>query len=77
MFWIAVTQSRCHKVLSRDASEEMNQSFRNSYRDLVSDLGIPSFTEIRQRCIEIKRALSRVWEVAEAIMSANQEIEDD
>ena len=77
MFWIAVTHSRCHKVLSRNASEEMKQSFRNSYRDLVSDLGVPSFTEIRQRCAEIERVLPRVWEVAEAIMSANQGIEDD
>jgi hypothetical protein len=77
MFWIAVTHSRCHKALFCDASQELKQSFRNSYRDLVSDLGIPSFTEIRQRCTEIERVLSRVWEVAEAIMSANEEIEDD
>jgi hypothetical protein len=49
MFWIAVTHSRCHKVLSRVAPEEMKQSFRNSYRDLGSDLGVPSFTDIRQR----------------------------
>ncbi len=77
MFWIAVTHSRCQKVLFCDASQEVEQSFRNSYRDLVSDLGIPSFTEIRQRCTEIERILPRVWEVAEAIMSANQGIEDD
>jgi hypothetical protein len=77
MFWIAVTHSRCHKALSRDGSEEMKPSFRNSYRDLVSDLGVPSFTEIRQRCAEIERVLPRVWEVAETIMSANPGIEDD
>ena len=77
MFWIAVTHSRCHKVLSRVAPEEMKQSFRNSYRDLGSDLGVPSFTEIRQRCAEIERVLPRVWEVAETIMSANPGIEDD
>jgi hypothetical protein len=77
MFWIAVTHSRCHKILSRDGSEEMKQSFSNSYRDLVSDLGVPSFTEIRQRCAEIERVLPRVCKVAEAIMSANPGIEDD
>jgi hypothetical protein len=77
MFWIAVTHSRCHKTLLCDASQELQQSFRNSYMDLLSDLGISSFTEIRQRCTEIERVLSRVWEVAEAIMSANQGIEDD
>ena len=43
MFWIAVTHCRCQKVLFCDASQELQQSFRNSYRELVSDLGIPSF----------------------------------
>jgi hypothetical protein len=76
MFWIAVTHSRCHKVLSRDAPEKMKQSFRHNYRDLASDLGMLSFVEIRQRCTQIERVLPRVWEVAEAIMSANRGIED-
>jgi hypothetical protein len=77
MFWIAVTHSRCHKVLSSDAPGAMKQTFRHGYRDLVSDLGLPSFAAIRQRCIEIERALPRVWEMAEAIMSTNRGIEDD
>jgi hypothetical protein len=77
MFWIAVTHSRCHKVLSLDAPEEMTQSFRDSYRELVGDLGVPSFAEVRRRCAEVERMLPRVWELGEAIMAANQEIEDD
>ena len=77
MFWIAVTHSRCHKVLSRDAPDKMNQSFRHNYTKLASDLGMLSFVEIRRRCAEIKRALPRVWEVAEAIVSAKPEIQDN
>ena len=77
MFWIAVTHSRCHKVLSCDAPDKMKQSFRHNYTDLASDLGMLSFAEIRRRCAEIERALPRVWEVAEAIVSANPEIQDN
>jgi len=36
-----------------------------------------SFVEIRRRCAEIERALPRVWEVAEAIVSAKPEIQDN
>ncbi len=77
MFWIAVTHSRCHKVLSLDVRGEMTRSFMDSYRELVSDLGVPSFAEVRRRCAEVERMLPRVWELAEAIMTANQGIQDD
>lgn len=77
MFWIGVTHSRCQKVLARDAPEEMTQRFRDSYRELVGDLGVPSFAEVRRRCAEVERILPRVWELAEAIIAANQGIEDD
>ena len=77
MFWIAVTHSRCHQVLSCDAPQKMTQSFTHSYQALLSDLGIPSFTEIRQRCAEIEQALPQVWQLAEAIISANPQITHD
>jgi hypothetical protein len=77
MFWIAVTHSRCHKVLSCDAPEKITQGFTHSYRDLLADLGLASFTEIRQRSAEIEQAIPQVWNLAEAILSANQGIQDD
>ncbi len=77
MFWIAVTHSRCQKVLSHDAPEEMTQRFRNSYRELVGDLGVPSFAAVQRRCAEVERILPQAWELAEAIIAANQGIEDD
>jgi hypothetical protein len=77
MFWIAVTHSRCQKVLSSDASAELAQSFSDSYRDLVGDLGIASFSEVRRRCAEVERFLPRVWEAAERIMATNRRIGDD
>jgi hypothetical protein len=77
MFWIAVTHSRCQKVLSRNATGEVPQSFSDSYRDLVNDLDIASFADVRRRCAEVERFLPQVWETAERIMASNQRIEDD
>ena len=36
-----------------------------------------SVAERQQRCSEIERILPRVWELAAAMIAANQEIEDD
>jgi hypothetical protein len=77
MFWIAVSHSRCQKVLSGDASGELPQSFSDSYRYLLDDLGIASFVDVRRRCAEVERFLPQVWEAAERIIAANQRIEDD
>jgi hypothetical protein len=77
MFWIAVTHSRCQKVLSADALGELTLGFKDSYRELVGDLGITSFAELQRRCAEVERILPQVWELAEAIIAVNQEIDDD
>jgi hypothetical protein len=77
MFWIAVTHSRCQKVISSDCPAEMTQTFGDSYRDLVSDLRVPSSTYVRRRCAEVEQILPRVWQLAETIIAANHEIESD
>jgi len=77
MFWIGVTHSRCQMVLSRDAPGDLTQSFKDSYQELVGDLGMPTFAEVRRRCAEIERILPRVCDLAEGIIAANYDIEDD
>lgn len=77
MFWVGVTHSRCQKVLSCDAPGDLTKSFKDSYQELTSDLGIPTFGEIRRRCAEIERMLPRVCDVAEGLIAANYEIGDD
>jgi hypothetical protein len=77
MFWVGVTHSRCQKVLSRDAPGDLTQSFKDSYRELVGDLGVPTFAEVRRRCAEIERILPRVCDLAEGMIAANYGIEDD
>ena len=76
MFWIAVTHSRCQKVLSTDAPAEL-PTFTDSYRDLLGDLGIATFADIRRRRTEVERSLPQIWLTAETIMAANQQVEFD
>lgn len=77
MFWIAVTHSRCRKVILRDAPAEMTHTFRDGYRELVGDMRVPSPKEIRRRCAEIELILPKLWQMAEAIIAANYEVERD
>jgi hypothetical protein len=76
IFWLAVTYSRCQKVLYHDVPEAVQDRFSPGYRQLLADLGITSFADLQQRGEQVKAILPRVWEVAEAIMAANPEIED-
>ena len=77
MFWVGVTHCRCRKILSCDAPGSPNRSLENNYLTLLSDLGVSGFPEIRLRCTEIERALPRICGLAEVIIAANGEVEDD
>jgi hypothetical protein len=76
IFWIVATYSRCQKVLYHDAPAELQDRFSPGYRRLLGDLGITSFSDLQQRAEQVKNHLPYVWEVAEAIIVANPEIED-
>ena len=76
VFWIVATYSRCQHVLYHDASAEMRERYSRGYRQLLGDLGITSFADLQQRGEQVERLLPRVWEVAEAIVAANPEIEN-
>lgn len=75
VFWIAVTSSRCRKVLAADAPELLPR-FDPGYRGLLADLGITSFADLQRRSERVRAHLPQIWEIAEAIMAANPEIED-
>jgi hypothetical protein len=76
IFWIVATYSRCQKVLYHDAPEGMQDRFSPGYRQLLGDLGITAFADLKQRGEQVREMLPRIWEVAEAIMAANPGIED-
>lgn len=76
IFWMAATYSRCQIVFAQDAPVETQERFTPGYRALLGDLGITSYADIQGRSDQIREVLPRVWEVAEAIIAANPEIED-
>ncbi len=77
IFWIVATYSRCRMVLYHDAPTEVQDRFSPGYRHLLGDLGITTFADLQERSEQVKALLPRVWQVAEAIMAANPDIEDE
>jgi hypothetical protein len=67
MFWIGVTWVRCMTVLATDAPDRMTPRFRDAFREVLSDLGLSSDEQIRERRIQIERTLPGVCSVAEQI----------
>lgn len=76
VFWIVATYSRCRKILHHDAPEETRARFEPGYLELLGDLGIGSFEDIRRGCKQVERFLPRVLDAAEEIMSTNRSIRD-
>ena len=76
IFWIVATSSRCRTILFHDAPAELQDRFRPGYERLLGDLGITSLADLRQRGEQVRAFLPRLWEMAEAIMAANPEIEE-
>jgi hypothetical protein len=76
VFWLVATYSRCRAVLHHNAPEGVKERFDEGYRRLLGDLGVASFADLKGRGDEVRRFLPRVWEMAEAVMAANPEIED-
>lgn len=76
IFWMLVTASRCQQVFYQDGSAEVQVRFRDSYRELLSDLGITNSAHLMDRRAQVHALLPQVWDVAEAIIAANPEIQD-
>jgi hypothetical protein len=54
-------------IQTRDAPWDLRQSFQDSYQELVTDLGMPAFAQVRRRCAEIERILPRVCSLTEKL----------
>jgi hypothetical protein len=76
LFWMLVTYSRCHQTLRQDAPVSMQKIYEPGYRELLSEFGISSFSDLERRKEQVIALLPRVRQVAEEIMASNPEIED-
>jgi hypothetical protein len=71
LFWMAVTFSRCQKVLFEDGPAELFAQHDIAYRALLADLGIRSFADLHARRTQALEQLPAVWAAAEALIAAN------
>jgi hypothetical protein len=76
IFWMVATSCRCQKVLYHDATRDTYERFLSGYRRLLGDLGIASFADVQRRRQQVEDLLPQVWEVAQAILAANRDIEE-
>ncbi|MBB6671942.1 hypothetical protein [Cohnella nanjingensis] len=74
MFWIVATFARCHQILSADAPPAVRQAHVPAFEAVIADLCIASNDDLLRRADDVMRFLPRLWEKAEAIMSANPDI---
>jgi hypothetical protein len=74
VFWIVATFARCHKILEADAPQELQDALAPAFRAMIADLGISSASSIISRAEDVTSFLPKLWETAEAIMSANRAI---
>lgn len=76
LFWIVATYSRCQHILFHDASVALQNRFSDSYRQLLEELHVASYSDLQLSNQQAMKLLPRVWEVAEEIIEANKDIKD-
>ena len=68
IFWIVATFARCQIILHADAATEIAGTWDVEFLDLMADLGIRSFADLRMRGEAVRHMLPRVWSVSESII---------
>lgn len=77
LFWIIATFARCLMVLHADAPASVSARWGGAFADLLGDLGIRSFPDLRQRCEEIREILPCVERIALEMIEVNPDIHDN
>lgn len=75
-FWLAVTYARCQRALLADAPPALHDRYGDGYRRLLADLGIATQADRLRRAEQVEQFLPELWRVTEAIVAANDAIED-
>ncbi len=74
VFWLVATYARCQHVFLADAPA-LAEQFAPGFAALVGDLGIHSFADLRQRAVQARGFLPRLWSETEAIIAANPDVQ--
>jgi hypothetical protein len=74
VFWIVATFARCQKILTVDASHDVQRALAPAFDAVLADLGITSPSDLLARADAALTFLPTVWATAEAIVSANPAI---
>ena len=75
VLWMVATYARCQKIFSHDAPP-LQEKYATGFRELLGDLGISSVGDMRRRGAEVEAFLPRLWDVTEAIIAANPDVEE-
>ncbi len=75
VFWMVATYARCQKIFYHDAPA-LREKYAAGFRELLGDLGIASFEDLRLRSADVEAFLPRLWDVTEAIIAANRDIQE-
>lgn len=73
VFWFVVTYARCLTALAADAPDQLDR-WQPGFRDLLAELGIRSFSDIRHRSESVRARLPELRALADEIMTRNPEI---
>lgn len=76
MFWIVATWCRCMHVFHVDAPD-LERDFQPAFFEVLTDLGITSFADLKRSTTQTDAFIPDVWDVAESIIAANPDIDRD
>lgn len=76
VFWIVATWSRCLAVLHTDVPHLETKEHERGYRELLGDLGIASYHDLRKRGKRVEAFLPIVRNVADQIIASNPDVHD-
>jgi hypothetical protein len=74
---MVVTYTRCLHFFYQDAPAEAQARFTPGFLHLMADLGITAFSDLERRREQVLAFLPTLWTVAEEIVDANPDVEDD
>lgn len=75
VFWLVATYGRCQRILLDGPARDGYEEHLPGFLDLIGDLGMHSFNDLRHGVERVEAFLPDVWDVAEEIMSANPAID--